>query len=123
MINPDRYKKLNNNLSEYDLPEILAYIPVLTEIEYKRGYIQRYFVQKSNDINSYIFEVSKYSFATFTSNPYFTIVAILWKISGKPDEMMDANSKSIKIGNKTIPSLHKYLQNTLQFYQKKDLEL
>jgi hypothetical protein len=28
---------------------------------------------------------------------------------------MDANSKSIKIGNKTIPSLHKYLQNTLQF--------
>ena len=45
MINPDRYKKLNNNLSEYELPEILAYIPTPTEIEYKRGYIQRYFVQ------------------------------------------------------------------------------
>jgi hypothetical protein len=48
-------------------------------------------------------------------SPYFTIVAILWKISGNPTEIMDANSKSIKIGNKTIPSLHKYLQNTLQF--------
>ena len=58
MINPDRYKKLKNNLSEYELPEILAYIPAPTEIEYKRGYIQRYFVQKSNDINSYIFEIS-----------------------------------------------------------------
>jgi hypothetical protein len=46
MINPDRYKKLKNNLSEYELPEILAYIPAPTEIEYKRGYIQRYFVQK-----------------------------------------------------------------------------
>ena len=64
MINPDRYKKLNNNLSEYDLPEILAHIPSPTEIEYKRGYIQRYFVQKSNDIDSYIFEISKYKFAS-----------------------------------------------------------
>jgi hypothetical protein len=115
MISTDRYKKLNNNLSEYNLPEISAYIPAPTEIEYKRGYIQRYFVQKSNDINSYIFEVNKYNFASLQINPYFTIVAILWKISGKPDEIMDANSKSIKIGNKTIPSLHKYLQNTLQF--------
>jgi hypothetical protein len=115
MVNPDRYKKLKNNLSEYELPEILAYIPTPTEIEYKRGYIQRYFVQKSNDINSYIFEVSKYNFASLQISPYFTIVAILWKISGNPTEIMDANSKSIKIGNKTIPSLHKYLQNTLQF--------
>jgi hypothetical protein len=115
MINPDRYKKLNSNLSEYNLPEIVAYIPAPTEIEYKRGYIQRYFVQKSNDINSYIFEVSKHSFTSLQINPYFTIVAILWKISGNPNEIMDANGKSIKIGNKTIPSLHKYLQNTLQF--------
>lgn len=118
MISTDRYKKLNNNLSEYNLPEIAAYIPAPTEIEYKNGYIRRYFVQKSNDINSYIFEVNKYNFASLQINPYFTIVAILWKISGKPDEIMDANSKSIKIGNKTIPSLHKYLQNTLQFYKQ-----
>ena len=115
MINPDRYNQLNNNLSEYNLPEILAHIPSPTEIEYKRGYIQRYFVQKSNDMDSYIFEVSKYKFASLQISPYFTIVAILWKISGNPTERMDANSKSIKIGNKTIPSLHKYLQNTLQF--------
>jgi len=115
MINTDRYKKVKGNLSEYELPEILAYIPTPTEIEYKRGYIQRYFVQKSNDINSYIFEVNKNSFGTLIVSPYFTVVAILWKISGNPTEIMDANSKSIKIGNKTIPSLHKYLQNTLQF--------
>ena len=115
MINPDRYNQLNNNLSEYNLPEILAHIPSPIEIEYKRGYIQRYFVQKSNDMDSYIFEVSKYKFASLQISPYFTIVAILWKISGNPTEIMDANSKSIKIGNKTIPSLHKYLQNTLQF--------
>ena len=65
MISTDRYKNLNNNLSEYNLPEILAYMPSPTEIEYKRGYIQRYFVQKSNDTNSYIFEVSKYNFTSF----------------------------------------------------------
>ena len=113
MISTTRYIKIHSNLSEFDLPEIIPYIPTPTDSDYKKGYIKRYFVQKSNDADSYIFEINPDAFTQYSINPYFKIVSILWKITG--NGISDANGKSIKIGNKTIPSLYKYLQNTLQF--------
>jgi hypothetical protein len=113
MISTTRYIKIHNNLSEFDLPEIIPYIPTPTDSDYKKGYIKRYFIQKSNDSDSYIFEINSDGFTQYSINPYFKVVSILWKISG--NEISGANGKSIKIGNKTIPALHKYLQDTLQF--------
>ena len=116
MISTTRYNKLNTNLSEFELPEIISYIPVPEDNDYKRGYIKRYFIQKSNDIDSYIFEVSSDRFTEYSMTPYFTIVSIFWKISGiNNNEISEANFKSIRIGCKTLPSLFKYLQNHLQF--------
>jgi hypothetical protein len=115
MISTTRYIDIHKNLSEFDLPEIIPHIPTPTDSDYKRGYIKRYFIQKSNDVDSYIFEINSDGFTQYSINPYFKIVSILWKISGNGNEISDANGKSIKIGNKTIPSLYKYLQNPLQF--------
>ena len=115
MVSTTRYKKINTNLTEFELPEVISYLPQPTDVEYKRGYIKRYFVQKANDVDSYIFEVSSDSFTEYTINPYFTIVSILWKISGNHTEISESNMKSVKLGCETMPMLYKYLQNPLQF--------
>ena len=114
-VNTFRYKKIHSNLSEYKLPEIITYVPNPLEADYKRGYIKRYFIQKANDAAGYIYEIDSFSFLNFKISPYFNVIMILWRVSGTNDEISQSNSKSIRIGMKTIPSLHLYLPNTLQF--------
>ena len=114
-VNTFRYNKIQTNLSEYKLPEIITHIPSPTENDYKRGYIKRYFIQKSNDGAGYIYEIDSFGLLNFKISPYFNTIVIPWRISGTKDEISQSNSKSIRIGMKTIPSLHLYLPNTLQF--------
>ena len=115
MVSTTRYKTINTNLSEFDLPEIISYLANPTDNDYKTGYIKRYFVQRANDTDSYIFEISSESYTDFSINPYFTITSILWKISVNHTDISNANLKSIKLGCQKIPNLYKYLQNPLQF--------
>lgn len=114
-VNADRYNKINNNLSEYELPEIITHVPTLINNDYKRGFIKRYFIQKANDATGYIYEIDSLSFLNFKISPFFNVIIIRWKISGTIDEIKESNFNSIKIGMKTIPSLHLYLPNYLQF--------
>jgi len=117
-VNTFRYNKIQTNLSEYKLPEIITHIPSPLEEDYNRGYIKRYFIQKANDATGYIYEINSSSFLDFKISPYFTVIMILWRISGTTDEISKSNASSIRIGMKNIPSLHLYLPNALQFSKK-----
>ena len=37
---------------------ISAYLPVLKDVDYRRGFVKRYFIQKTNDKSSPIYEIS-----------------------------------------------------------------
>jgi hypothetical protein len=115
MVSTSKYKQLKNNLSEFSLPEIITYIPSPDKNDYIRGYIRRYFIQRANDVKGYIYEISSNSFTEYSISPHFTVIMIHWRISGTTEQISDSNSKSIKIGMESIPSLHLYLPNTLQF--------
>ena len=115
MVSVTEYKKLKNNLSEFSLPDIITYRPTPAETDYLRGYIRRYFIQRANDNTGYIYEISANSFTQYSISPHFTVVMINWRIKGTNEEISDSNSKSIRIGMESIPSLHLYLPNTLQF--------
>ena len=117
-VNTFRYKKIHNSLSEYELPEIITHVPAPLAEDYKRGYIKRYFIQKANDAAGYIYEINSFGFLDFKVSPYFNVIMIRWRISGANEEISESNFKSIRLGMKTIPSLHLYLPNTLQFSQK-----
>ena len=118
MISTDRYKKLNNNLSEYNLPEISAYIPAPTEIDYKRGYITRYFVQSANDASSSVYEVDKDEYSIIVANSFYINVKLNWRLIGTVEQIRESNSKSVLLASKTIKSISLYLPNTLQFYKR-----
>lgn len=113
-INAYRYSTLNTAL-EFKLPEINAYIPSPTELEYEAGYIRRYFIQKANDSNSFVYEVNKDSYTAFVNSPFFKNVSLDWQIKGSVDEIRTANSKSIKFASQKLDAVKLYLPNTLQF--------
>ena len=123
MLDIKRYKIINNDTTVYNGVSIKTYTPNVTETDYKRGYVTRYFVQKANDIESVIYEVDYIGFSKAIDNPFYTCESINWRIIGTDDQIRDSNFKAIRLLTPRIPKLQLYLPNLLQFKQKKDLEL
>lgn len=117
-MNISRYNRLAENISEFNLTSIKTFIPTPTEDDYKRGYIERYFIQKANDENSYIYEVNKKFYSDIKANPFFINTIVKWKIIGTDEEIKEANFKSIKLASDNIKLISLYLPNYLQFRKK-----
>jgi hypothetical protein len=115
MVSTTRYRKIKQNMTNFKLGILYTHVPSPIEADYKRGYIKRYFVQKVNDVNSYIFEIDTNIYQRYVSSELYSAVMILWKISGDSDEIKKANQASIKTAFDKIPKLKNYLPNLLQF--------
>ena len=103
---------LNNNFSKEQ--KIKSYIPSPTENDYKNGYIYRYFAQKSNDINSYIYEVSEDYISNITLK-FYTIVKLKWRLTGTYENIKQSNQNSIRLHFKKMQNIYLYLPNLSQF--------
>jgi hypothetical protein len=117
-----RYASVAKLGQEFSPKKIAAYIPTPQDIDYQRGYIVRYFIQKANDRDSKIFEVDEYAFAKFTNSPFHTAVQVDWRLLGSTDDIRQSNMKTINFVRKEMPALKMYLVNYLQF-SKNNLEL
>jgi hypothetical protein len=96
-------------------PVINAYLPEIADSDYENGYIVRTFLQKVNDDNSPIVEINSSDTTEIISNGYYRVISIKWRITGKPQEIMDSNLKSINLVSTEIKNLKLYLPNLLQF--------
>jgi len=114
----DRYSEISDLGSEFNQKNIIAFIPNPEDIDYQRGYITRYFLQKSNDVNAVIYEIRKKSTSKFSDNSFYRVVSLDWRIKGDPIDVKKSNSESIRIASHTIPKIQLYLPNLLQFYKK-----
>ncbi len=125
----DSYKKLKNK-NFFNLKEkVNTSIPELTDVDYKRGWVRRYFAQKTNDKTSPIYEVNSSEFVKLTSRDIFTLVTIKWRIAGPKDAQYDSKGnvmdKGVRESNRIaisleadkIPNLKMYLPNLLQFHK------
>ena len=118
----ERYKIVATNRGQlFDSKKLSPHIPQPNEMDYKRGYITRYFIQKANDTESPVYELDYLGYRKFFEHPFTTAISLDWKIKGTDEEIKDANLKSIKLHYKKIPKLMIYLPNLLQFKEKKDL--
>jgi hypothetical protein len=120
-MNLNRYNKVANIGSEFREKRISPYIPTPTDLDYQRGYIVRYFIQKANDTQSRITEVDYIGYSKFVENAFYSTVSLDWKIKGTDEEIKECNFKSIKTGVDKIPLIQSYLPNLVQFRKKKDL--
>ena len=110
-----KYNNILNSGTDFNLPPIQTYAPTPTNDDYIRGYITRYFIQKRNDKNSPIYEISYDGYSTFIGNFYYSVVALDWKITGNDDEINEANGKSVRLASKILPAIINYLPYLLQF--------
>ena len=132
-------KKVNNKtmFSKYSelktpirqkYPEIISVNP--TESDYRIGSITRYFTQKGNNKNSDIFEISKDDFED--QNNLYKYTSFRWRISGKREEVIRDNRRTIRIQEIDYPGISKILsplqlwkppKNSTESLQKKLLLL
>ena len=128
---------MNNSIKRYNqivkqTPrdiKILTFIPSPSDIDYRRGFIKRYFVQKTNDKGSPIYEISKRDINKYKTNPLYTSVDLRWRINGPKETQYDdegnvsdkavseSNRVAIRLVADKIPNLKLYLPNLLQFYK------
>jgi len=116
-MNIDRYKSISNLPTEYNLEKIPTYIPEPKDFDYQRGYITRYFVQKSNDTLAPVFEINSSIFTSLSNNSFYKTITLDWRLVGTVEQMKESNFKSVKIAAKNLPRIQIYLPNLLQFYK------
>jgi hypothetical protein len=115
-INFYRYTQLSKgNITRFKLPKLNTYVPSPNDTDYKRGYIVRYFIQKSNDTTAPVYEISKDFISEFINSPFYSTKKIDWKISGTDDEIKEANGNSLRMAAQTFPAIINYLPYLLQF--------
>jgi hypothetical protein len=118
----NRYNTVATSIgSDFREKRISPHIPALTDLDYERGYIVRYFIQKANDTQSRITEVDYIGYKKFVGDAFYTTVSLDWKVKGTDEEIKECNFKSIKTGIDKMPLLSSYLPNLIQFKKKKDL--
>lgn len=123
------YKDLIKDKQIYSLNIPRTVVPTPTDNDYTSGIIERYFAQKVNDVNGFVYEVNLDTYNELKLNPYWIIKNVKWRITGPLDAVYDDNGKmidkgvknsnisSITEGQKIIKNLNLYLINILQFYK------
>jgi hypothetical protein len=123
------YNDLIKDKKLYSLELPKTVVPFPTEDDYYNGIITRFFTQKANDVNGFVYEVDLDTYNTLKENPYWLIGSIYWRIAGPLDMIYNEtgmvidkgvyneNRASIALGSETIKNLGLYLPNILQFYK------
>ena len=105
-------------------PKAFKNIP--TTNDYSVGEFRRYFCKKANDASSQIFEISQESYDGQSS--LYSYYEIIWKISGNKNTVRNQNLVQIRILQKRVPEISRYLSpleywrpqaNSLDDVQKK----
>jgi hypothetical protein len=123
------YTDLIKNKTQYSLNIPKTFVPSPEEEDYENQFINRYFCQKANDENGFIFEINQDTFNELEHNPYWKTAEMRWRIFGPIEPVYDTNGKlidkgvkesntgSITIITSKIKNIRLYLPNPLQFYK------
>jgi hypothetical protein len=123
------YKDLIKDKELYSLDFPKTIVPSPTDIDYENGFINRYFTQRVNDSNSFVFEIDLEEYNSILENPYWTLEEMRWRITGPKSAVYSnngnitdigviaSNRASISIVSNKIKNIGLYLPNLLQFYK------
>ena len=123
MIIPEQYINIGGTDMSNDVyPNYYKSVP--TSKDYSKGYINRYFVQKINDLK--ITETNKNNYNDIYNN-YFSKLVIQWIISGPKNNVyknkildrkgvQEQNIQTLFENEKLMKGLKVYLNNPLEFW-------
>ena len=123
------YKDLIKGRELYSLDFPKTIVPSPNDIDYENGFINRYFTQRVNDSNSFVFEINLEEYNSLLENPYWTSGEMRWRITGPTSSVysnngtitdigvISSNTASISILSIKIKNIGLYLPNLLQFHK------
>ena len=123
------YKDVAKNIENFTLQIPKTVIPIPTEFDYDNGFIRRYFIQKTNDSNGFVFEVSEEVYDELRDTPFWKVTDLKWRLTGpkqtiynQKGELSDigveiTNKQIINLASNTIRNIGLYLPNLLQFHK------
>lgn len=119
MLEPELEKELYKQISRMEKLRFVKDIVIKpTEKDYKDGIMDRYFFRQVNNPKARIVEVDKRQWNSFSNEPFYKKVSLQWRITGKPEIIVDSNLRSIIIADKILFGIKKKLENNLlQFYK------
>jgi hypothetical protein len=123
------YTDLINNKINYSFSNPKTIVPIPKETDYENGFIQRYYCQKINDLNGFIFEIDNNLFKELENNPFWKTTILRWRIKGPINPVyndvgqlidmgvIQSNKNSIVIASFSLKNIGLYLPNILQFHK------
>lgn len=123
------YNNLISEKTNYSLDFPKTIVPIPSDTDYENGFIERYFTQKVNDKNSYVFEIDKEEYSNLFANPYWVSEIMKWRITGPitpvynidgiltDKGVIESNNASISIISQKVKNVKLYLPNILQFHK------
>lgn len=130
----DQYIQLTNKKPD-SKKYAKIYSPKPTLLDYKKGYIIRYFAKQVNDENAPIIEISRGQYKSWTDddsgldNGFYKVTSLKWKISGPKKNIIkdgflyeksifNANRDMVELKNNSFSGLRDKLVNYTQFSKK-----
>ena len=117
------YNNLISEKTNYSLDFPKTIVPIPSDTDYENGFIERYFTQKVNDKNSYVFEIDKEEYSNLFKNPYWVSEIMKWRITGPitpvynidgiltDKGVIESNNASISIISQKVKNVKLYLPN------------
>lgn len=109
----------------------ISYYPKVTQEDYNRGYIERYFTKKRNDTGHNIIEINESTYSGINTNGpidgnLYAKYKLKWKISGKLNDVVkngitvehgiyDTNMRVLNKAEIEFKGIKKYLTDKIEF--------
>ena len=124
------YRDLINNKTDYTFENPKTIVPIPKETDYETGFMSRYYCQKINDLNGFVFEIDNSTYKELQDNPFWKTAILRWRIVGPINPVyndmnghlidigvIQSNKNSIQITASTLKNIGLYLPNILQFHK------
>jgi hypothetical protein len=86
------YNDVAKNIDVFKIEYPNTVVPKPNTEDYENGFIRRYFIRQSNDVNGHIFEISNESYTLYLENPFWITEQVKWRISGPLEPVYKYNN-------------------------------
>jgi len=91
----------------------------ITDVDIKKGWVNRYFVRQTNNLDARIFEIDKQQYNNLKLNPFYICIIFRWKITGIKEDVYNTNLNILYKKNSDFPGILNKLKNKLlEYYHK-----
>jgi hypothetical protein len=123
------YNDVAKNIDVFKIEYPNTVVPKPNTEDYENGFIRRYFIRQSNDVNGHIFEISNESYTLYLENPFWITEQVKWRISGPLEPVYknngeiddtgvkNSNVSALNMASKNLKNIRLYLPNLLQFHK------